>query len=346
MTTSSHSVPQASTSASNAPSDVQAAEKAAAFNVLADAIASLSQAGASSATGSAVRLEMGRRTYGGFDPKRVGYKRFRDFLDDAEARGYVEIDRDRPGDVSVAIPGATAGASSTARMRPDLWKAFSDWNPRTSRFYVLNEDRVVTLPTEPAPLEPTRYAEVRTKISDNPSDFVEIKPISRQQQLDWMRDFALLVTDPEVSRVLTEALKSEHPARYFVVVLRSFPNLLNRWHNTLRERVNTEALKWRDSDSRLTSVQINQVPPSAEPAASQQPEEAAAPVKASNRRVAESPLKHTHDRDVVQFFTGQASKSVVYSGATLRQRLHEAIERMPESELRKICIPVGYLFEE
>ncbi|MFE2599973.1 UPF0158 family protein [Streptomyces sp. NPDC059396] len=345
MTTSSHSVPQASTPASNASSDVQAEEKAAAFNVLADAIASLSQAGASPVTGSAVRLEMGRRTYGGFDPKRVGYKRFRDFLDDAEARGYVEIDRDRPGDVSVAIPGVSAEADSTARMRSGLWKAFADWNPRTSRFYVLNEDRVVTLPTEPAPLEPTRYAELRTKISENPSAFVEIKPISRQQQLDWMRDFALLVTDPEVSRVLTEALKSEHPARYFVVILRSFPNLLNRWHNTLRERVYTEALKWRDSDSRLTSVQIDQVPLSAQPAVSQQPEEVVA-ARVSNRRVAEIPQKHTHDRDVVQFFTGQASKSVVYAGTTLRQRLHEAIERMPESELRKICIPVGYLFEE
>ncbi|WP_410537392.1 UPF0158 family protein [Streptomyces sp. KL2] len=348
MTTSSHSVPQASTPASNAPSDVQAEEKAAAFNVLADAIASLSQAGPSPVTGSAVRLEMGRRTYGGFDPKRVGYKRFRDFLDDAEARGYVEIDRDRPGDVSVAIPGAATEAGSTARMRSDLWKAFADWNPRTSRFYALDEDRVVTLPTEPAPLEPTRYAELRTKISENPSGFIEIKPISRQQQLDWMRDFALLVTDPEVSRVLTEALKSEHPARYFVVVLRSFPNLLNRWHNTLRERVYREALKWRDSDSRLTSVQINQFPLSAQQAVSQKPEEeeVAAAAKASNRRVTEIPQKHTHDRDVVQFFTGQASKSAAYAGATLRQRLHEAIERMPESELRKICIPVGYLFEE
>lgn len=346
MTTSSHSVSQTPASAPNAPRDVQAEEQAAAFDVLADAVASLAQAGASPVTGSAVRLEMGRRTYGGFDPKRVGYKRFRDFLDDAEARGYVAIDRDRAGDVSVTMPGASAEAGSTARMRSDLWKAFADWNPRTSRFYALNEDRVVTLPTEPAPLEPPRYAELRTKISENPTVFVEIKPLSRQQQLDWMRDFSLLVTDPEVSRVLGEALKSEHPARYFVVVLRSFPNLLNRWHNTLRERVYAEALKWRDSDSRLATVQIDHVIASAQPPVSRQREESVAAAEAANRRVAEIPQKHTHDRDVVHFFAGQASKSVVYSASTLRQRLHEAIDRMPESELRKICIPVGYLFEE
>ncbi|MGW1087743.1 UPF0158 family protein [Streptomyces sp. NPDC002596] len=231
-------------------------------------------------------------------------------------------------------------------MRSDLWKAFSDWNPRTSRFYDLNEDRVVTLPTEPAPLEPPRYTELRAKIAENPSGFVEIRPVSRQQQLDWMRDFALLVTDPEVSRVLGEALKSDHPARYFVVVLRSFPNLLNRWHNTLRERVYAEALKWRDSDSRLAAVQINHADSSTQPPASRLREEAAGSTGAASRRAAEGSQKHTHDLELVQFFASQTPGKAAQSRSLLRQRLHEAIERMPESELRKISIPVGYLFEE
>lgn len=346
MTTSSHPIPQPSTSSPDASKDLQAEERIAAFDVLIEAIAYLSQTGSSQVTGSAIRLEMGRRTYGGFDPKRVGYKRFRDFLDDAEGRGYVEVNRDRPGDVAVAIPGASPEAGSTPRMRSDLWKAFSDWNPRTSRFYDLNEDRVVTLPTEPAPLEPTRYTELRKRISQNPSGFVEIKPVSRQQQLDWMRDFALLVTDPEVSRVLSEALKSDHPARYFVVVLRNFPNMLNRWHNTLRERVYAEALKWRDSDHRLTPVQIEQVKSSDQPPSSRLQEEPVGAAGTASRRVAEGPQKHTHDLDVVQFFASQTLGKMTQSRSPLRQRLHEAIERMPESELRKISIPVGYLFEE
>ncbi|UWE13065.1 UPF0158 family protein [Actinacidiphila bryophytorum] len=346
MTTSSHSIPQSSASSSDAPRDLQAEERIAAFDVLIEAIASLSQAGSLPVTGSAVRLEMGRLTYGGFDPKRVGYKRFRDFLDDAEGRGHVEIDRDRPGDVAVAIPGSSPEAGFTSRMRSDLWKAFSDWNPRTSRFYDLNEDRVVTLPTEPAPLEPTRYTEIRKRISENSSGFVEIKSISRQKQLDWMRDFALLVTDPEVSRVLTEALKSDHPARYFVVVLRSFPSLLNRWHNTLRERVYAEVLKWRDSDSRLATVQIDQMDSSASPPPTQLREEPVGLAGTAGRRVVEGTQKHAHDLDVVQFFASQTPGKVAQSRSPLRQRLHEAIERMPESELRKISIPVGYLFED
>ncbi|MFB6562522.1 UPF0158 family protein [Streptomyces sp. NPDC056400] len=343
MSTSSHSTPQPSITSPDASRELQTTERVAAFNVLAEAIALLSQKAGSPVTGSAVRLEMGRRTYGGFDPKRVGYKRFRDFLDEAEQQGYVEIDHDRPGDVGLSIPGASPEVGSTSRMRSDLWKAFSDWNPRTSRYYDLNEDRVVTLPTEPAPLEPTRYAELRTRISDSPSGFVEIKPVSRQQQLAWMMDFALRVTDPEVSRILSEALKSDHPARYFVVVLRNFPNLLNRWHNTLRERVYAEALRWRDSNARLAGIQVDHVDSPNHPQSSRLRDEAASP---SGRRAVESPQRQVHDLDVVQFFANQMPGNVTQPRSPLRQRLHEAIERMPESELRKITIPVGYLFEE
>ena len=333
MTTSDSFSQAVSTSA---PENSQRShERRAAFKVLTDAVAALVRPTGSPATGSAVRLEMKRRTYDGFSPKSLGYGRFRDFLDDAEDQGFIRVDRERPGDVAVTVAGSTfPEGNSGPMMRSDLWKAFSDWNARLSRFYDLREGRVHMIPAEPAPLEPSRYAECREKLRLDPENFVEIKPVSRQQQLEWMRDFTHIVPDGEVSLLLSESLRGEHPAKYFVAVLRTSPKLLSLWHSMLRERIYAEVRKWQDSDPRLTEVRIDRAggPEDANVASAGESEGTSAWGKSEQPTAVQT----------VRFLPHRTRNG----SSILRDRLHEAIDRMPEAELRKISIPIGYLFEE
>src|SRR5690349_15840884 len=107
-----------------------------AYGVLASAVGMLSR-GDRPPTASEVRLEMKRLTYGGFSPKAFGFKRFRDFLDGAEAAGYVAVDKDREGDVAVVLPRELPGSQgiNAPPVRSDLWKAFVDWSPRLARYF-------------------------------------------------------------------------------------------------------------------------------------------------------------------------------------------------------------------
>src|ERR1700722_2680160 len=55
-------------------------------------------------TASQVRSRLGHITAGRFDPKDIGFSRFRDFLDFAESAGSITVDHARVGDVTVSLP--------------------------------------------------------------------------------------------------------------------------------------------------------------------------------------------------------------------------------------------------
>jgi len=103
--------------------------KTEAFGVLAKAVEGLTTASARNPTASEVRLEMKRRTHGGFDPKLVGFKRFREFLTAAADAGFVTLDTTRLGDVAVGrAEDSTVSSAHENFVRPDLWRAFIDWD--------------------------------------------------------------------------------------------------------------------------------------------------------------------------------------------------------------------------
>ena len=85
------------------PSVIDDELKSQAFSVLVDAVRELGEAG-TVPTASQVRLAMKRRTYGGFDPGKLGYKRFRDFLSEAASENLIDLDEDRPGDGAALRP--------------------------------------------------------------------------------------------------------------------------------------------------------------------------------------------------------------------------------------------------
>lgn len=104
-------------------------------------------------TGSQVRLALKHRTYDGFDPKKLGFRQFREFLARAAEAGLVEVDENRPGDVAVRPVSRRPNEPIPSRqIRGDLWRAFLDWAPEELRLFDRRNDAVIRLPREPAPL--------------------------------------------------------------------------------------------------------------------------------------------------------------------------------------------------
>ena len=320
-----------------------------AFDALVAAVQSLAELGRSP-TASEARLEVGRRTYGGFNLRALGYKRFRDFLKDAEDAGRVIVDPTRPGDITVSVPGVRSQVeASVPGVRNDLWKAFVDWAPGKSRLYDLIESRAIILPTEPAPLEPEKFKKARELSMQEPERFIVIEPITVKQQIGWMREFAETVGDSRLRSLLEAALESEKPVKVFLAVLREAPAELVRWRSQFTHHVREVIQSWRASDPRLAAVVVDRA--SAE---MQNPPEASADStqQVTNRTTDEfqhlltllastrvgSFARTTHVRP--------ADGNDGLGAQRLRLALHLAIDRMPIEELRSLRIPVGYLFEE
>ncbi|WP_446212415.1 UPF0158 family protein [Micromonospora sp. IBSANI012] len=327
---------------SNAPAAKLRAE---AFAVLVDAVGSLATDGFRPPTASEVRLEMKRRTYGGFDPKLVGFKRFRDFLMAAATEGHVHLDLSRPGDVAVLrVADADLPRESSHFIRPDLWRAFVDWDLRMLRFYDKTAGKAQMIPREPAPFEPERYLHLRRRLQQEPEAFIEIHPVEMPKQLAWMREHAEQVSDPELRPLLLTALDSEKPLKLFVDILRTNPPQLARWHRDLGEKVRQEVEKWRDSVAPHESIEIERREPPTKDGQPVAPPHT--PARIEERPSAINVLKLLKARRGPSATHGSSHDQSVRDGAELRARLHLAIDQMPLSELKTLRIPVGYLFED
>jgi hypothetical protein len=337
-----------------AAADTEALEskRSQAFSVLVAAVSHLARMSGRAPTGSEVRLEMKRRTYDGFKPAKLGYKRFREFLAAAEELELINIDHRRAGDIAVSLTGAELASASPPQLRSDLWKAFVDWNPKLVRYYDLLQSRAVMVPRERAPLEPERFGLLRTRLEKQPQEFIEVQPIPRQTQLDWMAEYAQTVQSSSVRFLLEDSLRGPKPATFFTGVLREFPELLTGWHTHLSERVFAEAEKWRDSEPRLSSTELSRakVPDADTPSANQEPSDetridARVQTAATHLVLKRVGMSAGVDRALISL-SASSSEETPPRSLGLRQALHLAIDRMPESELRKLAIPVGYLFED
>jgi len=305
-------------------------------------------------TASQAFVRMRRKSFGGFDLKDFGYSRFRDFLAEASQAGYVVIDDSRPGDLALLAAESHTKQEPVKPVRPDLWKAFTDWTPGLVRLYDIDQDRVLVVPADPAPLEPVRFKEIRERRETSPESFATIKPVELHDQLEWMRKFAEAVHDLKIRELLESALASEKPVKLFRAVLRDFPEYQKRWRNSFSSQVRIEIERWRDTVQTPTPVRIDreveartrtrqsplaQLGPSSR---SENPDSTHIQFVIKNRGVSSY-------SDLLAWVTA-AQKSRVISDSpdvvTLRSLLHAAIERMPAEELRNLRIPVGYLFEE
>lgn len=335
-------------------SDVDlSASRTEAFQLLADVVAQNSIG--RDLTASQARLQMRRKSYGGFNLQDLGFSRFRDFLSEAAKEGYVVVDDTRPGDYTLSLPTRSPGrADQTARIRSDLWRAFLDWSHDLQRIYDIERDQATMLPGEPAPLEPAKFRDLRLRIQANPTMFITIDPVDMQIQLGWMREFAEEVSDPRIKSLLKSALASEKPAKLFSAVLREIPDEQINWRSALRSRVRSYIEEWRDAAPTAQPIRIDIDLEAAKATSSAESQ------RAQTRGDASDWLSLVNDLTIATTktarprpYTRLAASSVLPQAKgnmadlnSLRALLHGAIDRMSLEELKDISIPIGSLFED
>lgn len=296
-------------------------------------------------TASQVRLAMKQLTYGGFNPKDLGFKRFRDFLQAAETAGHVTLHLEHPGDIVVAAVGATAQRQDgrRPRIRRDLWKAASDWSAEVDHFYDVEADRCLSIPTKPVLLEPTRFQQLRKRIEDDDQNLVKVPRIDIKTQVHWMHMFAEGQDDSSLKLLLTGALGGEKPAKHFAAVLRNQPAAQDRWFDILAANVSASLQAWKDTNENLAALRLESV--------NQQRTEGDSRSNArhgNTQASANALVEAAGSILALNIRSARDNKHTVRPGGEeqLRALLHRAIDQMPESELRTIRIPVGYLLGE
>ncbi len=304
-----------------------------AFGVLAQAVQNLLERN-KQPRAAGVKSEMQRIISGVFDQSTYGYGTFRDFVEDAESNGaVVVVGQSAKGvDALITLPGQTIPSPSSTplrrrrRIRPDVWRAFTSWEPGHTRVWDLEDDQVLMFPAEPRPLEPSQHRVWRDEVAAHPERFRTIQVITEGQLLTEMRSFVDSL-DPESDSIpiLRAALEQNRPARSFTVVARALPGIAEGWKQDRFDFVWSSIEQWQESNGVQFSI------------------EDASP-RSESRRAA----KRANPPIVT---TGHAptrpggERSDAAANAT-RERILAALARMPLSELLRLRVPVEYLIDQ
>jgi len=281
--------------------------------------------------GASLKPELRRRTFDGFDERRLQFASFRRFLEAAKDADVIalheppkgpDLEATPPGKPSLAHTSPAAkpiAEDATAppprkRIRHDLWKAFVDWDARWRRAYDQEQGTAVRFPAHPAPLERPESESLRRLVRDQPDRFIDIDPILFGRQLEWMQDFTQTVSDPGARSALNSALSDDRPVRAFSQELQANPQLRHQWNATKLAHVEGAIRQWAEGSGLKLEIH--------EPA----------PVRGRG-----AARKADYSGQEVQ---AQRSVEQLHS---LRSLLHVAIDRMPEAELLQIRLPVEYL---
>jgi hypothetical protein len=266
---------------------------------------------------AALKPELQRRTFGGFNEILLGFPTFRHFLFGARDEGFVQLEL--VGDDLAALPvGQPAPLPRFSvrpirpgsGIRPELWRAFVDWTPGLMRLYSKATDEVVSFPEIASSIELTEHTRAREAYRTNPTAFVSISPISREVTLDWMRRFAASLEDHTARVALEAALGTDRPIGAFSALVRLSPTLAQSWHRFRQARVAAQIAEW----SRAKGLELKIM-------------------EGEEERRPESPSEVP------------AEKSEEERVATLRQRVHIAVDRMPLGDLLRLAIPLEYIVD-
>lgn len=198
-----------------------------------------------------------------FHERFLGYKTFREFLKAAEAEGVVALraTKDSP-DVDVLPaegldqPTSVAGGVETkvgttsasglphlprgARVRSDLWRAFTQWRAGLIRFWNPEDEMAYVLPQRIVPGESTAESEARRNYAAG--RVVAIEHVAQTDVLEWMREFTAGRASDERG-MLEAALGADRPWAAFTATLRD-RGLYSEWHPVYGARVLERILAW------------------------------------------------------------------------------------------------------
>jgi hypothetical protein len=225
------------------PSPVEVG-KAEAFEVLKAEVANLNQGGRVP-TAAGLKSSLQRKN-SSFDERALGYKRFIEFLEDAEAKGYVSVLRDplnhpriypageATAKAKAAISESDAVAMGTLRLRSDVWRSVIDWEQNY------------------------------TPWEKQPNRFVQMTQISQEQQIGWMKEFAEAQLD-NAREELVAALAPGAPRGKFRLTLAK-NSLDAAWSRSLQAHAARFVQDWAAANSVSIKHLFDQRSPDPEPA--------------------------------------------------------------------------------
>src|SRR5205823_185912 len=95
-------------------------------------------------------------------------------------------------------------------------------------------------------LEPEEVRRRRGELAEESNRFIEIEPVSFEEQVQWMHEFAES-RPPEIGMVLLTALTSEKPARAFSTAVRERPEISRAWQGFRARKVAGRVKEWIDA---------------------------------------------------------------------------------------------------
>jgi len=239
-----------------------------------------------------------------FSFEQEGFRSFRQLLEAAERAQLVGVVR-APGasdlTVRATVPTSTSPSiarspATNMRINPELWRALLDWEP--SARYLFNR-------AQGRPIKSANLAEDENNVL--------VPSISREEQLEWMHEFASAQENEDVKQVLLSALDEDVPVRGFSRAVRSLEVAGRRWKRYLKKRVLDRATTWATAQSIPISVI----------------ESVEAPMKA------EDPTSHSA-------YPAEA----VTDEAAMKSRVLNILSAMPLSELLRLPIPVEFALKQ
>jgi hypothetical protein len=204
-------------------------------------------------TGAALKVRLIRKAEAAgktFQERALGFRNFVEFvLSDKD----LAVERREVGDFSVKpieagpveLPASRSeltasklikSASSSPRIREDLWFAFMSFpKPGFRREYNRETDKVLYPP------------------DSAPRAGIVIESIAREQQIDWRKEFSGTI-DAGVRESLLQALSAPNPFREFSIALKLQPDLLKKWNSFLFSKIHPVISSWAEQNKIPTEV--------------------------------------------------------------------------------------------
>ena len=259
---------------------------------------------------AAVKARLQAETSPPFDEKRLGYTSFREFLKSAESAGVVQLRPAQVGpDLDVLPPstgseGTPDGPAPGARIRGDVWNAFSRWDQGFLRLWDTETGRAIRISREARSTEPPEAAALRAAWYSRPGRFVEIDPILPDTVVGWARQWVASLPDDAVRGALENTLGERLPIRSFTELVRRF-GLGSSWHETHARCVRGVVENWASDHELVIDLSRSAEPPSV-----------GFPAKTASRST------RGHDE------------------ASLRRQVHEMVDEMTVPELLSLSFPL------
>lgn len=240
----------------------------------------------------------------GFSEKDYGFTKFIEYLQMGVDRGafsLVHVDGHpvvTPRGTS-EVPLGTPPAKHT-RLKPDLWNTILTW-AHGDRYWDRALKRAVFIPTD---------EQGNPRWMSSPDEFVEIDPVTMEEQHQWMREFAD-TRDEQTKSALSDALDDKTPGAFRRELERVGQH--QDWLAFLQDKVILHAKAWAERNGLpLSSLEDTRT-------------------KAVEKKPTRPPS------------TPQAKQLSPSPTTELRASLHRIIDQMSFDELARIPVPAGYL---